>query len=64
MRGERDFQRATYTNAEAAKKLGIGKNSAYEAAKRGDIPVVKVGKRLLVPMVALERMLTELRDGK
>jgi excisionase family DNA binding protein len=58
MRGERDFQRATYTIAEAAKKLGIGKNSAYEAAKRGDIPVVKVGKRLLVPMVALERMLT------
>jgi excisionase family DNA binding protein len=57
MRDEREFQRATYTIAEAAKKLGIGKNSAYEAAKRGDIPVVKVGKRLLVPSVAFDQML-------
>ena len=44
---------------EAAKLLGIGKNLAYEAVQRGEIPSIKVGRRLLVPRAALERMLTE-----
>lgn len=48
---------ATITIVEAARHLGIGRNQAYEAAKRGEIPSIKIGKRLLVPKVALERML-------
>jgi hypothetical protein len=35
----------------------LGKNASYEAAKRGDIPVIKIGSRLRVPVVALEKML-------
>lgn len=42
---------------ETAKELGIGRNQAYEAARRGEIPVIRIGKRLLVPKAALERML-------
>ena len=49
--------RLTFTVSETAKILGIGRNSAYEAVARGEIPVVKVGKRLLVPKAALEEML-------
>jgi excisionase family DNA binding protein len=49
----------TYTVRQAAQLLGIGKNSAYEAAARGEIPVVRIGKRLLVPKVALDHMLRE-----
>ncbi len=41
----------------AAEHLGIGLNQAYEAARRGEIPTIKIGKRILVPLAALERML-------
>ena len=47
----------TLTVPEAAKLLGISRGSAYEAAKTGELPVVRIGKRLLVPIKALERML-------
>jgi excisionase family DNA binding protein len=46
---------------EAGQILGIGRNSAYEAVRRGEIPVIKIGKLLRVPVVALERMLEEAR---
>lgn len=51
------MQRATHTVPEAAKILGIGRNSAYEAARRGQIPTIVIGKRILVPAAALELML-------
>ena len=45
------------TIAEAARRLRIGRNGAYEAARRGELPVMRIGRRLLVPRVALERLL-------
>ena len=50
-------EKLTLTVDETAKCLGIGRNSAYEAIARCEIPVVKVGKRLLVPKAALETLL-------
>ena len=50
-------EKLTLTVDETAKCLGIGRNSAYEAIARGEIPVIKVGKRLLVPKAALELLL-------
>jgi excisionase family DNA binding protein len=47
----------TYKVDEVARLLGIGRNHCYEACKRGDIPTIRVGKRLLIPRVALDRML-------
>ncbi len=47
------------TIPETAKILRIGRNSAYEAARRGQIPTIKIGKRLLVPREALERQLAQ-----
>jgi len=44
---------------EAAETLGIGVSKAYDAAKTGELPTIKLGKRILVPLVALERMLSE-----
>ena len=49
--------RLTMTIPEAAKKLGIGRNQGYEAAKSGQIPTIKIAKRLLVPVTALENKL-------
>jgi len=43
---------------EAARILGISRNLAYEAVRRGDIPSIRVGqKRILIPVRALERLL-------
>ena len=50
-------RRLTITIPEAAKKLGVGRNQAYTAAKTGQIPVIKVGNRILVPVAALENKL-------
>ena len=45
------------TVSEAAGVLRIGRNSAYEAIRRGDLPAVRIGRRLLVPKRALSEFL-------
>jgi excisionase family DNA binding protein len=50
-------QRLTWTVPEVARLLGISKDSAYEAAHRGELPVRMVGRRMLVPRAALLRLL-------
>ena len=49
----------TLTVEEAAKVLGIGRNLCYDRVKTGDIPVIKIGRRLLVPRQALEKLLEQ-----
>ena len=49
--------RRTLTIDEAAEVLGIGRNAAYDAAKRGELPTLRIGRRLLVPAAALDRLL-------
>ena len=53
----RSDDRLTWTIAEAADLLGISRTSAYEAAHRGELPVKVIGRRMLVPRVALLRLL-------
>ncbi len=50
-------ERKTLTVPEAGKALGIGRNQAYEAVRKGLIPSLKIGKRLLVPKAALDKLL-------
>lgn len=45
------------TVEEAGEALGISRGSAYEAARRGEIPTVRIGRRLVVPTAALRRLL-------
>ena len=35
----------------------LGRNASYEAARRGDIPTIRIGRLLRVPVVAMERKL-------
>lgn len=37
--------------------LGVGRNAAYEAAKRGDFQTIKVGGRIVVPVAPLAEKL-------
>jgi excisionase family DNA binding protein len=50
-------ERRVVTVKEAAAMLRISRGSAYEAVRRKEIPSLRVGRRLLVPLAALERML-------
>ena len=34
---------------------GLSKNGSYEAARRGDIPTIRVGRLLRVPVAVMER---------
>jgi Helix-turn-helix domain len=48
----------TLTVPEAGKKyFGLSRNGAYDAAARGDIPTIRIGRLLRVPVRALEAML-------
>jgi excisionase family DNA binding protein len=44
---------------DAAKRLNIGRNQAYQAARddKLPIPVIRIGRRLLIPTAALDRLL-------
>lgn len=42
---------------DTGKILGLGRNSTFEAAKRGDIPTIRIGGRILVPKQSLDRLL-------
>jgi excisionase family DNA binding protein len=48
-----------YSVVEAGQRLGLGRNASYEAARKGQIPTLRIGGRILVPCEALERMLSE-----
>jgi hypothetical protein len=50
----------TMTVPEAGRRyFGLSRNGSYDAAKRGEIPVVKIGRMLRVPIRALEKMLDQ-----
>jgi hypothetical protein len=39
--------------------LGLGRGASYEAARRGELPVIRIGRLLRVPVVAIEKMLAD-----
>lgn len=45
------------TVEEAGQRLGLSRPSAYQAVKRGEIPIIRIGRRILVPVAALEKLL-------
>ncbi len=50
----------TLSVPEAGEKyFGLAPNAAYEAAKRGDIPTIKIGGKVRAVVPAIERMLEQ-----
>lgn len=45
--------KATITIEQTAQLLGLGRTAAYDAARRGELPTRRLGRRLLVPVPAL-----------
>jgi excisionase family DNA binding protein len=51
------MEKKTMSIQDAAKIIGISRQSAYRAVDRGEIPILRIGRRKLVPVHALERFL-------
>ena len=52
-------EKLTLTVNQTSKLLGLSRNSTYQGILAGEIPSLKVGKRILVPIAALTAMLAE-----
>jgi excisionase family DNA binding protein len=57
------FKCETVSVPEAGAILGLGRNASYEAVQRGDIPAIRLGRKLRVPRAVLERMLSIAETG-
>jgi excisionase family DNA binding protein len=57
-----DSDKKCYTVPEAAQLLGFSRNFGYELARTGQIPILRFGKRLVVPKAAFDRMLESRTD--
>jgi excisionase family DNA binding protein len=61
---DRRVERVTITVDEAAVRLGISRGSAYAAARRGELPAIRLNRRIVVPRVAFERWLESAGSGE
>lgn len=53
----------TVAEALAAQILPLSRNGLYDALSRGDLPSIRVGSRVMIPVAALRRLLGEIADG-
>lgn len=51
----RQTRAETMPAVEAARRLGIGKSTLYEALARGEVPGLRIGGRWVVPRARFER---------
>ena len=47
----------TLTVNQLSKSLSLSRGSTYEAIRRGEIPHIRIGRRILIPKAAFERFL-------
>ena len=57
-------ERLALSVEEAGALLGISRDLAYDLVNRGDLPSVRLGRRLVVPRRALERLVDEIGTTK
>lgn len=50
-------ERLVLTVSEAAKQLGLSRGLMYEAVRTNQIPSIRIGRRILIPRAALQRLL-------
>ncbi len=55
-------KRRTVTISEAAEALGVAPKTLYRAVNRGEVPGIRVGRRLLVPRDFVDRILAAKPD--
>lgn len=55
-------ERLTMPVEEAGEMLGISRSLAYELVRRGELPSLRLGRRVVVPVRALEAMVEHASD--
>lgn len=56
---EENTVRLVLSVEEARKLLGLSRGLMYEAVRSGQLPSVRIGRRILIPRAALKRLLEE-----
>jgi len=56
-------KRLVLTVTEVAVALGISRTHAYELVARGELPSLRLGRRIVVPRRSLERLVDGDADG-
>lgn len=56
------MEKLVYSMQEAAEVLGISKSYMYELARRGEVPALKLGKRLVVPKEKFIKWINEEKE--
>jgi excisionase family DNA binding protein len=55
------MERLTVSVEEAAQALGVSRAHAFRMAGAGELPTIRLGKRLLVPIDALNRLVAAVK---
>ena len=50
-------ERLGYPPKEVARKLGLNEKTIYDAIKVGEIPALRIGRRIIITAPVLERLL-------
>lgn len=54
---QNNIESAVLTVSECAKVLKISRGSAYQGIIQNSIPHIKIGRRILIPRVAIQKLL-------
>lgn len=60
MEKETDIKKVALNLSELQVALGIGRSKAFELTRQPGFPAVRIGRRILVPVDALDEWLAEL----
>lgn len=55
----RTIERGTYSAPEAFARLGVGRTLGYQMIRDGRLPALRFGRRVVVPVAAIERLLSD-----
>jgi excisionase family DNA binding protein len=56
-------KRLALSVAEAAAALGVSKDAIYDAVRCHELPAIRIRRRILIPVAALEQLLTNKEAG-
>jgi excisionase family DNA binding protein len=62
--GELDEVRLVVTVPEAARMLGVSRTLGYELVARGELGALRLGRRVVVPVAAIEELLASARRAE
>jgi excisionase family DNA binding protein len=53
-----EVERLALSVAEAAAVLGVSKDAIYDAVRCHELPAIRIRRRILIPLAALEQLMT------